>query len=133
MPIPTASGGRRNFFIAPSASSIAISTRPTPIPSSIIGQLALPLITPLASAEISPACGAASALGPAPGAPTKPNEWLSTLSTGGMTSEPNTTPITSATCCFHGVAPTSWPVLRSWRLSLEIVATPNTTPVTISA
>ena len=34
---------------------------------------------------------------------------------------------------FHGVAPTNCPVFRSWRLSLEIVATPNTTPVTISA
>lgn len=43
-----------------------------------------------------------------------------------MTADPNSTPITNATCCFHGVAPTSWPVLRSCRLSLEMVATPNT-------
>ena len=46
--------------------------------------------------------------------------------TGGMISEPKTTPITRATCCFHGVAFTSWPVLRSWRLSFEIVAMQNT-------
>ena len=35
------------------------------------------------------------------------------LSTGGITSEPKITPMTSATCCLHGVAPTSWPVFRS--------------------
>ena len=87
----------------------------------------------MASAEISPACGAASAFGPAPGTPTKPIPLLRTFSTGGMMSEPNTTPIRSATCCFHGVAPTNWPVFKSWRLSFEIVATPNTMPVTISA
>lgn len=42
-----------------------------------------------------------------------------------MIADPNATPITNATCCFHGVAPTSWPVLRSCRLSLEMVATPK--------
>src|SRR3546814_20332144 len=69
---------------------------------------ALPIAcTPCASDEISPACGAASAFGPAPGAPTKPNVSLSTLSTGGTTREPKITPMISATCCFHGVAPTS--------------------------
>ena len=47
--------------------------------------------------------------------------------------EPKTTPMTSATCCFQGVAPTSWPVLRSCRLSLEIVATLNTIAVVKSA
>ena len=52
------------------------------------------------------------------------------LSTGGMTMAPKTTPMTSATCCFHGVESTSWPVLRSWRLSFEMVATPKTTAVT---
>lgn len=43
-----------------------------------------------------------------------------------MIRAPKTTPMIRATCCFHGVAPTSWPVLRSWRLSFEIVAIQNT-------
>ena len=60
--------------------------------------------------------------GPAPGVPAKPKAVLSRSSTGGMTSEPKITPKTSATCCRHGVAPTSWPVFRSCRLSLEMVA-----------
>ena len=34
-------------------------------------------------------------------------------STGGMTNAPAMTPITSAHCCFHGVALTNCPVLRS--------------------
>ena len=88
---------------------------------------------PWAMAEISAACGAASALGLGAGRPRKPKAVLSRSSTGGMTSAPNITPSTSATCCRHGVAPTSWPVLRSWRLLFEIVATPNTTAVTNSA
>ncbi len=33
------------------------------------------------------------------------------------------TPMISATCCFQGVASTSWPVLRSCRLLFAIVAT----------
>ncbi len=51
---------------------------------------------------------------------------------GGMTADPKMTPMISATCCFHGVAPTSWPVLRSCRLSLEMVATPKITADTNS-
>ena len=43
------------------------------------------------------------------------------------------TPITSATCCFHGVAPTSWPVLRSCRLLFAIAATLKITAVVKSA
>jgi hypothetical protein len=43
------------------------------------------------------------------------------------------TPMMSATCCRHGVAPTSCPVLRSCRLSFEIVATLMTIAVTNSA
>ena len=39
----------------------------------------------------------------------------------------------SATCCRHGVAPTSWPVLRSCRLSLAMVATPKMIAVTNKA
>jgi len=81
-----------------------------------------PPSTPLAIDEISAACGAESALGPAPGMPTKPSVFLSRSSTNGIASDPNTTPRISANCCFHGVAPTSWPVLRSWRLSFEMVA-----------
>ena len=42
-----------------------------------------------------------------------------------MTTEPKRTPIMRATCCFQGVAPTSWPVFKSWRLSFEIVAMPK--------
>ena len=82
--------------------------------------------TPFASEEISEACGAASASGPAPGAPWKPKEFCMSSRTGGMISEPKTTPMTRATCCFHGVAPTSWPVLRSCRLSFAMVAMQNT-------
>ena len=50
-----------------------------------------------------------------------------------MIAAPAITPITSATCCFHGVASTSWPVFRSCRLLLAMVATANTTAVTNSA
>ena len=50
-----------------------------------------------------------------------------------MTIAPNTTPRISATCCFHGVASTSWPVFRSWRLLLEMVATPKMIAVTNNA
>ena len=98
-------------------------------PRPISPQFRSPPNTPSASAEISAACGAASAFSPAPGAPAKPNAVLSRSSTGAITSAPKTTPMTRATCCFHGVAPTSWPVLRSCRLSLEMVATENTTAV----
>ncbi len=50
-----------------------------------------------------------------------------------MTTAPKITPSTSATCCRHGVAPTSWPVFRSCRLSLEMVATPKMIAVTNKA
>ena len=43
------------------------------------------------------------------------------------------TPTMSAICCRIGEAPTSCPVLRSCRLSLEIVAHANTIAVTNSA
>src|SRR6266567_5187610 len=46
---------------------------------------------------------------------------------------PNQTPITSATCCFHGVASTNWPVLRSCRLLFAIAATLKITAVVKSA
>ena len=39
----------------------------------------------------------------------------------------------SATCCFHGVASTSCPVLRSCRLLFAIAATLKTTAVVKSA
>ena len=39
-----------------------------------------------------------------------------------MTSAPTTQPMRSATCCRHGVAPTSQPVLRSCILSFEMQA-----------
>ena len=84
-------------------------------------------------AEIKAACGAASASGPAPGAPTKPKLRFRRSRIGGMTTAPKITPRISENCCRHGVAPTSCPVLRSWRLSFEMVATPNTTAVTNKA
>ena len=84
-------------------------------------------------AEIKAAWGTASASGPAPGAPTKPKLVFSRSRIGGMTIAPKITPRTSENCCRQGVAPTSWPVFKSWRLSLEIVATPNTTDVTNKA
>ncbi len=49
-----------------------------------------------------------------------------------MTSAPATVPMASATCCFHGVASTSWPVFRSCRLSLATVAAAMMTEVTNS-
>ena len=61
----------------------------------------------LPTTVIPEAWGAARALSPAPGAPTKPKPSCRRSSTGGMMAEPKATPITSATCCFHGVAPTS--------------------------
>ena len=50
-----------------------------------------------------------------------------------MIAAPAMTPMTSATCCFQGVASTSWPVFRSCRLLLAMAATANTTEVTNSA
>ena len=70
---------------------------------------------------------------PGMAAPAKPKASFIRPSTGGITSEPAMTPMISATCCFQGVASTSWPVFRSCKLSFEIVAMPKTTPVTISA
>ena len=104
-----------------------MTTMPIAAPMPRSFQSMPPPSTPLASEEISEACGAASASGPAPGAPWKPKEFCMSSRTGGMISAPKTTPMTSATCCFHGVAPTSWPVLRSCRLSFAIVAMQKTT------
>src|SRR5580658_7605646 len=52
---------------------------------------------------------------------------------GGMITAPARTPSTRATCCFHGVASTSWPVFRSCRLLFAMVATANTMAVTNKA
>src|SRR5439155_24214128 len=57
----------------------------------------------------------------------------SRLSTDGITDAPAATPTMSATCCRIGEAPTNWPVLRSCKLSFEIVAQANTIAVTKSA
>ena len=67
------------------------------------------------------------------GPPTKPLAAFSRLRITGITAEPATTPITRATCWRHGVASTSWPVFRSWRLSFEMTATAKTMPVINSA
>ena len=42
-------------------------------------------------------------------------------------------PTICITCCFHGVAPTIWPALRSCRLSPPIAAAQHTTAPTIIA
>lgn len=39
---------------------------------------------------------------------------------GGMAKAEEVTPTMSMTCCFQGVAPTMWPVLRSCMLSPEM-------------
>ena len=105
---------------------------PMPIsaPMPIRPQLICPWITPLASAEISVACGAGSACGPGAEAvrlvqqiEDRRNDDRSRRSRRRS----------SATCWRQGVASTSWPVLRSCRLSLEIVATLSSTAVTKSA
>src|SRR3954467_3952733 len=46
-----------------------------------------------------------------------------------MTIAPAMTPMMSATCCFHGVASTSWPVFKSCKLLLAIAATLKITAV----
>lgn len=114
---------------------MATTSAPTSAPMPMRPQSICPPITPFASAEISVACGAGSGCMPActPGAPTKPYARLSRLRIGGITSAPTATPATSAICCRHGVASTSWPVLRSCKLSFEIVATQSSTAVTNSA
>ncbi len=43
-----------------------------------------------------------------------------------MITAPASTPTISAICCAQGAAPTSWPVFRSCRLSLEVVAAAKT-------
>ena len=50
-----------------------------------------------------------------------------------MTAAPAPTPTISAICWRIGEAPTSWPVLRSCRLSFEIVAHAKTIAVMNSA
>src|SRR4029434_5183016 len=50
-----------------------------------------------------------------------------------MTNEPAMTPKINATCCFHGVASTNCPVLRSCKLLLAIAATLKITAVVKSA
>ena len=93
-------------------------------------------MTPLASAEISVAWGAGSGVEATVfrfAAPAKPKAWFIRSSTGGITTDPASTPMISATCCFHGVASTSWPVLRSCRLSLATTETASSTAVTNSA
>jgi len=42
------------------------------------------------------------------------------LNTGAIIIAAAITPIIRAICCFHGVAPTTCPVFRSWRLSLAM-------------
>ena len=69
-----------------------IDPTPSSAPQPIRFQLMSPPSTPLASAEMSAACGAASACSPTPGAPAKPKALLSRSSTGGITSEPKITP-----------------------------------------
>ena len=127
MPMPTASGGKEKLVVLRRISSTRITPTPISAPSPISDQSReLPKI-PEATEDSNAACGAARASSPAPGAPTKPKLVIISCSTGGMIAEPNSTPMISATCCFHGVAPTIWPVLRSCRLSFEMVAIPNTT------
>src|SRR4029077_195544 len=62
-------------------------------------------------------------------APAKPYALARRLSTLGMTDAPAATPTIRAICCRIGDAPTSWPVLRSCKLSFEIVAQANTIAV----
>ena len=61
------------------------------------------------------------------------NAPLSKSSVNPMTTAEVIAPARIATCCFQGVPPIRWPVLRSCRLSLEIVATLNTIAVVKSA
>ena len=61
--MPTASGGMRSFFIAPSVASSRMRPTPTSAPMPIIFHSRLPPITPCASAEMSVACGAGSGFG----------------------------------------------------------------------
>lgn len=136
MPKPTASGGSAKRPVNRKTSSTPTASAPTTAPIAMRCQSICPLMTPLASAEMSVACGAGSGCATVAwrfGAPAKPYARLSKSSIGGMTSAPITTPITSATCWRHGVASTSCPVLRSCRLSFEIVATQSSTAVTKSA
>src|SRR5215813_6076847 len=63
------------------------------------------------------------------GAPANPYAFASRLRIDGMTAAPAPTPTMSAICCRIGDAPTSCPVLRSCKLSFEIVAHANTIAV----
>jgi hypothetical protein len=51
----------------------------------------------------------------------------SRFSTGAITKADTPVPTINMTCCFHGVAPTSQPVLRSCRLSPAMAAAHATT------
>ena len=86
--MPTHSGGSRILPVLRNTSSRIIVPTPSSAPQPMRFQLMSPPITPLASAEMSAACGAASACSPAPGAPAKPKALLSRSRTGGITSEP---------------------------------------------
>lgn len=128
MPMPTAMVGRdMRLVVRVRISSMMMTTTPMRAPRPRSPQSMEPPKTPVTREEMRLACGAARAFSPAPGAPTKPKAVCMRSRTGGMTIAPKRTPMSRATCCFQGVESTSWPVLRSWRLSLEIVAMPKTT------
>ena len=91
-----------------------------------------PPSTPFASDEISGACGAASAFGPAPGIPWKPKE-CSGFEHRSDHQRAEDDADHERDLLLPGVAPTSWPVFRSWRLSFEMVAIENTIAIVNSA
>ena len=109
--MPTASGGSAPFLVAFSTSSMITTPRRSGTEADQ-PQSRLPPRTPWAIAEISAACGAASAFGRSRRA-LEAERVLNRSRIGGMTTAPKITPRTSATCCRHGVASTSWPVFRS--------------------
>lgn len=132
--MPTAStGSRATPPRCLSAQSITIRAMPMTMPALTMVHCSWCVKMPVAIAVISVACGADSACAASmPGrgnAPGKPYALYSSSSTGEITTAPATQPISRATCWRHGVAPTSQPVFRSCRLSLEMVATASTAVV----
>ena len=115
-------------------SSSAMIAAPIAAPAAIIPQGNPPPNMPFATDAISVACGASSGFGCAADGTPMPYAFWSRFKIGAITNAHDTAPIAIITCCRHGVAPTIWPALRSWRLSPATAAAQQTTaPIMIAA
>ena len=105
------------------------ATTATKTPTKIRVQGRVPPITPSITIFIKDACGAANCSEPNP-----PQELLKRYITPPIDNEETRVPIISPICCFLGVAPTIYPVFKSWEVAPAIAATIHiTVPIDMAA